>query len=110
MCVNCDTNILNEALLALDTVFQQHGEYNTLFILNDYYEALIADAFYQHPSRIELEPISMDAIKSFLESEDLSGWESNTSHSPWCATMMGQPSNAHECDCGSPFRRNAEGQ
>ena len=110
MCVNCDTNILNEALLALDTVFQQHGEYNTLFILNDYYEALIADAFYQHPSRIELEPISMDAIKSFLESEDLSGWESNTSHSPWCATLMGHPLNAPACDCGSPFRRNAEGQ
>jgi hypothetical protein len=110
MCVNCDTNILNEALEALDTIFQQHGEYNTLFILNDYYEAKFSDAFYHHPSRIELSPISLDAIKALFEDEDMSQWESNTSHSPWCATMMGQPSNALECDCGSPFRRNAEGQ
>jgi len=110
MCVNCDTNILNEALIALDSVIVDHGEYNVLFILNSYYEAKFSDAFSHHPSRIELESISMDAIRSFLESEDLSGWESNTSHSPWCATMMGQPSNAPACDCGSPFRRNAEGQ
>jgi hypothetical protein len=108
MCVNCDTNILNEALVALDTIFQQHGEYNTLFILNDYYENKYRDAF-SHPSRIQLEPISLDAIKALFEDEDMSQWESNTSHSPWCATMMGQPSNALECDCGSPFRRNAEG-
>ena len=107
MCVNCDTNILNEVLETLDTIFQQHGEYNTLFILNDYYENKYRDAFL-HPSVIELEPISMDAIKSFLESEDLSGWESSTSHTPWCASLMGHPLNAPACDCGSPFRRNAE--
>jgi hypothetical protein len=108
MCVNCDTNILNEVLETLDTIFQEHGEYNTLFILNDYYENKYRDAFL-HPSVIELEPISMDAIKSFLESEDLSGWESNTSHTPWCASLMGHPLNAPECDCSTPFRRNAEG-
>jgi len=109
MCVNCDTNILNEALIALDPIIEQHGEYNVLFILNDYYENKFADAF-KHPSRIQLEPISLDAIKALFEDEDLSQWESNTSHSPWCATMMGQPSNAPDCDCSSPFRRNAEGQ
>lgn len=109
MCVNCDTNILNEVLIALDPIIEQHGEYNVLFILNDYYENKFADAF-SHPSRIQLEPISLDAIKALFEDEDMSQWESNTSHSPWCATMMGQPSNAPECDCGSPFRRNAEGQ
>lgn len=104
MCVNCDTNILNEVLEILDPIFQQHGEYNTLFILNDYYENKYRDAF-QHPSRI-----SLDAIKALFEDEDLSQWESNTSHSPWCASMMGHPLNAPECDCGTPFRRNAEGQ
>ena len=109
MCVNCDTNILNEALETLDTIFQQHGEYNTLFILNDYYENKYRDAF-SHPSRIRLEPISLDAIKALFEDEDMSQWESNTSHSPWCASMMGHPLNALDCDCGSPFRRNAEGQ
>ena len=108
MCVNCDTNILNEALIALDSVIVDHGEYNVLFILNDYYENKYRDAF-SHPSRIRLEPISLDAIKALFEDEDMSQWESNTSHSPWCASMMGHPLNAHECDCGSPFRRNAEG-
>ena len=109
MCVNCDTNILNEVSIALDPIIEQHGEYNVLFILNDYYEALISDAYYQHPSRIELEPISLDDIKALFEDEDMSQWESNTSHSPWCASLMGHPLDAHECDCGSPFRRNAEG-
>ena len=108
MCVNCDTNILNEVLIALDPIIEQHGEYNTLFILNDYYENKYRDAF-QHPSAIKLEPISLDAIKALFEDEDMSQWESSTSHSPWCASMMGHPLNAPECDCGSPFRRNAEG-
>ena len=58
MCVNCDTNILNEVLIALDPIIEQHGEYNTLFILNDYYENKYRDAF-SHPSRIQLEPISL---------------------------------------------------
>jgi len=108
MCVNCDTNILNEVLIALDPIIEQHGEYNVLFILNDYYENKYRDAFL-HPSAIKLSPISLDDIKALFEDEDMSQWESNTSHSPWCATMMGQPSNAPDCDCGSPFRRNAEG-
>jgi hypothetical protein len=109
MCVNCETNILNEALIALDTIIEQHGEYNVLFILNDYYENKYRDAF-SHPSRIRLEPISLDEIKELFDNEDMSRWESNTSHSPWCATMMGHPLNAPACDCGSPFRRTAEGK
>jgi len=109
MCVNCETNILNEALIALDPIIEQHGEYNVLFILNDYYENKYRDAF-SHPSRIRLEPISLEDIKALFEDEDMSQWESNTSHSPWCASMMGHQSSAPICDCGSPFRRIAEGQ
>lgn len=107
MCVNCDTNILNEALEILDPIFQQHGEYNTLFIINSYYEEKFADAFH-HPSRYA-DP-RQQAIFELFENEDLSQWESNTSHSPWCASMMGHPLHAPDCDCGTPFRRNAEGQ
>lgn len=101
-------NILDKVLNILDPIFQEHGEYNTLFILNSYYEDKYRDAF-SHPSRIELEPISLDALKALFEDEDMDMWESNTSHSPWCASLMGHPSRALDCDCGTPFRRNAEG-
>jgi hypothetical protein len=109
MCVNCDTNILNEALIALDPIISEHGEYNTLFILNSYYEAKYRDAFYHHPSRIELSPISLDALKALFEDEDMSNWESNTSHMPWCASLLGQPNSTAECDCPSSNRRIADG-
>jgi hypothetical protein len=109
MCVNCDTNILNDVLVTLDPIFQQHGEYNTLFILNSYYEDKYKDAF-SHPSRINLEPISLDDIKALFEDEDMSKWESNTNHMPWCASMLGQPFSTPDCDCPSSNRRIADGK
>ncbi len=72
MCVNCGSNILNEALATLDTMISEHGEYNLLFILNDYYEDKYKDSFY--------------APKS---------------HVAWCASLLGQPESTPECDCSS---------
>lgn len=39
MCVNCDTNILNEALGALQPVFEQFGKREVINTIHDYFHA-----------------------------------------------------------------------
>ena len=39
MCVNCDTNILNEALEALKPVFEDHGKRQVIDVIHDYFHA-----------------------------------------------------------------------
>lgn len=99
MCVNCETNILNDALVTLDTMFREHGEYNILFMLNDYYVTKYADAIsappkYQDPRQQQLWDL-FEADKYFR-------------HESWCASLLGQPESTPECDCSSSNRRKAE--
>lgn len=37
MCVNCDLNVLNEALAALEPVFEQYGKRETINAIHDYF-------------------------------------------------------------------------
>jgi hypothetical protein len=37
MCANCDTNIVNEVMEALDPIFESFGEQEVLDIIHDYY-------------------------------------------------------------------------
>jgi hypothetical protein len=39
MCINCDTNILNEALGALEPVFDQFGKREVINAIHDYFHA-----------------------------------------------------------------------
>lgn len=39
MCVNCDTNILNEALVALEPVFEDFGKREVINAIHDYFHA-----------------------------------------------------------------------
>lgn len=39
MCVNCDTNILNEALVALEPVFEEYGKREVINAIHDYFHA-----------------------------------------------------------------------
>ena len=74
------SDLLKDALITLDPIFTEHGEYNILFILNSYYENKYSDA------------ISLPKY----------------SHLSWCASMLGQPESTPECDCCSSHRRIAE--
>jgi hypothetical protein len=107
MCLNCESNILNDALITLDPIFAEHGEYNILFMLNDYYVTKYADAIATPPKYSDPR---QQAIWELFQNEDISQWESNTSHMPWCSSMLGQPYNTPECDCSSSNRRKAESE
>lgn len=74
------SDLLKDALITLDPIFTEHGEYNILFILNSYYENKYNEAF--HTPKY--------------------------SHLAWCASMLGQPDETPECDCSSYRRRIAE--
>jgi hypothetical protein len=37
MCANCDTNILNEAFIALEPIFEQYGKRNVIDAIHDYF-------------------------------------------------------------------------
>lgn len=37
MCANCDTHILNEAFILLETLFEEHGEYKVIDVIHDYF-------------------------------------------------------------------------
>lgn len=37
MCDLCDTNIVNEVMIALDPIFERFGEQEVLDIIHDYY-------------------------------------------------------------------------
>lgn len=74
------SDLLKDALMTLDPIFTEHGEYNILFILNSYYENKYSDAI--HTAKY--------------------------SHLDWCASMLGQPFGTPECDCSSSRRRIAE--
>ena len=39
MCVNCDLNVLNEALEALKPVFESFGKRETINAIHDYFHA-----------------------------------------------------------------------
>ena len=100
MCANCESSILNDALITLDTMFTQHGEYNILFMLNDYYVTKYADAISAPP---KYEDPRQQKLWDLFEAE-----EYFNSHKSWCASLLGQPYNTPECDCSSSDRRKAE--
>jgi hypothetical protein len=37
MCANCDTHIINEAFILLETLFEQHGKDTVIDVIHDYY-------------------------------------------------------------------------
>ncbi len=39
MCDLCDTTILNEVMIALDPLFEQHGKRKVIDIIHDYFHA-----------------------------------------------------------------------
>ena len=39
MCINCEGNILNEALVALEPVFEQFGKREVINAIHDYFHA-----------------------------------------------------------------------
>ncbi len=44
MCANCDTNIVNDVMLALDPIFEEFGKQEVLDIIHDYYHNRHRDA------------------------------------------------------------------
>lgn len=37
MCANCENNILNEAFIALEPLFEQHGKREVIDVIHDYF-------------------------------------------------------------------------